>query len=126
MPRPELLPAYCPWRLFMKRSMSVLAVCLMIALLAAPAQVRAEGNAPERVCPGPAGPGTARCHAVARPNASLSPTGLSPARIISVYSFSTSSTAGAGKTIAIVDAYDDPTTESDLGVFSTQFGLPAC
>jgi subtilase family serine protease len=44
----------------------------------------------------------------------------------SVYNFSTSSTAGAGKTIAIVDAYDDPTAESDLGVFSQQYGLPAC
>ena len=35
-------------------------------------------------------------------------------------------TAGAGKTIAIVDAYDDPTAESDLAVFSSQYGLPAC
>src|SRR6185369_16495905 len=60
------------------------------------------------------------------PNVGTSPTGLSPATIKSVYSFSTSSTAGAGKTIAIVDAYDDPTAESDLAVFSSQFGLPAC
>jgi subtilase family serine protease len=58
--------------------------------------------------------------------ASTSPTGLSPATIKSVYSFSTSSTAGAGKTIAIVDAFDDPTAESDLAVFSSQYGLPAC
>jgi subtilase family serine protease len=43
-----------------------------------------------------------------------------------VYQFSTSSTAGAGKTIAIVDAFDDPTAESDLAVFSSQYGLPAC
>ena len=27
---------------------------------------------------------------------------------------------------AIVDAFDDPRAESDLGVFSSQFGLPAC
>jgi subtilase family serine protease len=58
--------------------------------------------------------------------ASSSPTGLSPATIKSVYSFPTSLTAGAGKTIAIVDAYDDPTAEADLGVFSGQYGLPAC
>ena len=58
--------------------------------------------------------------------ASTSPTGLSPATIKSVYSFSTSRTAGAGKTIAIVDAYDDPNAESDLNVFSSQYGLPAC
>jgi subtilase family serine protease len=60
------------------------------------------------------------------PLATTSPTGLSPATIKSAYSFSTASTAGAGKTIAIVDAFNDPTAESDLGVFSSQYGLPAC
>ncbi len=52
--------------------------------------------------------------------------GSRPATIKAAYGFSTSATAGAGETIAIVDAYDDPTAEADLGVFSTQFGLPAC
>jgi subtilase family serine protease len=61
-----------------------------------------------------------------RPGASTSPTGLSPATIKSVYNFPTSLTAGAGTTIGIVDAFDDPTAESDLAVFSNQFGLPAC
>lgn len=60
------------------------------------------------------------------PYAASSPSGLSPATIKSVYNFPTSSTAGAGKTIAIVDAYDDPNIESDLAVFSNQYGLPAC
>jgi subtilase family serine protease len=79
------------------------------------------------VCPGPAAEGTTRCHAwILRPMASTAPTGLSPATIKSVYNFPTSLTAGAGKTIAIVDAYDDPTAESDLNVFSQQYGLPAC
>ena len=61
-----------------------------------------------------------------RPHASSSPTGLDPATIKSAYNFPTDSTAGAGTTIAIVDAYDDPTAEGDLGVFSVQYGLPAC
>jgi subtilase family serine protease len=61
-----------------------------------------------------------------RPNASASPTGLSPATIKTVYSFPTGLTAGAGQTIGIVDAYDDPTAEADLAVFSSQYGLPAC
>lgn len=61
-----------------------------------------------------------------RPDASKAPTGLSPAQIKAAYSFSTSSTAGAGKTIAIVDAYNAPNAESDLNVFSSQYGLPAC
>jgi subtilase family serine protease len=33
---------------------------------------------------------------------------------------------GLGQTIALVDAYDDPTAEADLATFSTNFGLPAC
>lgn len=59
-----------------------------------------------------------------QPNASSSPTGLSPATIKSVYGYSTSATAGSGQTIAIVDAYDDPKIASDLTVFSNTFGLP--
>jgi subtilase family serine protease len=35
-------------------------------------------------------------------------------------------TRGAGQTIAIVDATDDPTAESDLAVYRTQYGLPPC
>ncbi|MEE4545613.1 hypothetical protein V2S66_27055 [Streptomyces sp. V4-01] len=31
---------------------------------------------------------------------------------------------GTGQTVAIVDAYDYPTAQSDLNAFSTQFGLP--
>src|SRR5258708_33555991 len=102
---------------------------LVIALeLAGQAPVSAGG--PMKVC-GPADPDAARCHAQVLPDrngdlAQPAPYGLSPAQIKSAYGFSTSSTAGAGKTIAIVDAYDDPTAESDLAVFSAQYGLPAC
>ncbi len=88
-----------------------------------------EHAAAAAVCP--ASPiGAAHCHALVatgangNPDASTSPTGLSPATIKSVYNFPTST--GAGKTIAIVDAYDDPSAESDLGVFSGQYNLPGC
>jgi subtilase family serine protease len=85
------------------------------------------GNGGKPVCPGPAAPGDTRCHAwIIRPDASASPVGLSPAAMKAAYGFSTSSTAGAGMTIAIVDAYDLPTAENDLNVFSQAFGLPAC
>jgi subtilase family serine protease len=109
---------------------SGLASSLFVGVAPSAAQGAAAG-ASARVCPGPAGPSTARCHAWVqtdgvRPFASASPTGLSPATIKAVYAFSTASTAGAGKTIGIVDAFDDPNAESDLGVFSNQFGLPAC
>ena len=33
---------------------------------------------------------------------------------------------GAGKTVAIVDAYNDPNVASDLAVYRSEFGLPAC
>src|SRR5207245_3122924 len=36
------------------------------------------------------------------------------------------SSAGNGQTVAIVDAYDDPNAASDLNVYRSQFGLPAC
>jgi subtilase family serine protease len=34
--------------------------------------------------------------------------------------------SGGGQTVAIVDAYDDPTAESDLGTYRSWFGLPPC
>jgi len=52
---------------------------------------------------------------------SATPTGLSPATIRSVYHLP--STGGTG-TIAIIDAYDDPTVLNDANVFSTYYGLP--
>ena len=57
-----------------------------------------------------------------RPNAT--PSGYGPADIRSAYALGSAS--GAGRTVAIVDAYDDPTAESDLGVYRSQYGLTAC
>ncbi len=37
-----------------------------------------------------------------------------------------SQTRGVGDTIAIVDPFDDPTAESDLAVYRSQYGLPPC
>jgi subtilase family serine protease len=73
----------------------------------------------------------AACHAkvvtddAGTPLASTSPTGLTPQDFWSAYNLPYS-TGGAGQTIAIVDAFDYPTAENDLNVFSAQFGLPAC
>lgn len=52
------------------------------------------------------------------------PTGLSPTQILGAYGFPKG--GGAGETIAIVDAYGDPTIASNLSTFSTHYGLPAC
>jgi subtilase family serine protease len=59
-----------------------------------------------------------------KPNAST-PSGYFPADLQSAYNLP-SATAGHGQTVAIVDAFDDPSAEADLGVYRSQFGLPAC
>ena len=59
-----------------------------------------------------------------RPNAS-SPQGLNPSDLQSAYKLPSAS-AGSGQTVAIVDAYNDPNAESDLAVYRSRFGLPAC
>jgi subtilase family serine protease len=53
-------------------------------------------------------------------------TAFNPTQIRHAYGFDLVSNQGAGQTIGIVDAYDDPKAEADLGVFNTQYGLPAC
>ena len=52
-------------------------------------------------------------------------TGLRSADLQSAYKLP-SGTAGAGATVAIVDAYDDPTAAADLAVYRQRYGLPAC
>lgn len=64
---------------------------------------------------------------VAEPDASTPPsTAITPSQMLSIYGFSSVSNQGSGQIIGIVDAYDDPNAEADLGVFSTQYGLPSC
>lgn len=52
--------------------------------------------------------------------------GLFPSQIKAAYNWPTRAKAGAGETIAIVDAFDNPAVEADLAVFDKQFGLPEC
>jgi subtilase family serine protease len=51
--------------------------------------------------------------------------GYMPCDLQSAYALASTS-AGAGQTVAIVDAYDDPNAEADLGVYRSTFGLSAC
>jgi hypothetical protein len=55
--------------------------------------------------------------------ATTAPTGLNPTQVRAAYGLPPNGGAG---TIAIIDAYDLPTAEKDLNVFSAQYGLPAC
>jgi hypothetical protein len=107
---------------------AALALCLLWAAGAQAANRHANFHA---VCPTPS---TAHGHCYAlvvtdrrgNPRASSAPTGLAPQAIRSAYGFPAEGALGEGETIAIVDAYDDPSAESDLSTFSAQFGLPPC
>jgi subtilase family serine protease len=52
------------------------------------------------------------------------PTGLGPSQIQSAYKLS--GLNGAGRTVALVDAYNDPNAASDLATYRKAYGLPAC
>ncbi|WP_329572636.1 S53 family peptidase [Kitasatospora sp. NBC_01266] len=56
------------------------------------------------------------------PNAT--PSGYGPSDLRSAYNLPAN--GGAGQTVAIVDAYNDPNAASDLAVYRAQYGLPAC
>jgi carboxypeptidase family protein/Kelch motif protein len=87
----------------------------------------------QSVC-GPAKPGTFSCFALRSTDtpsavhgpqgAATAPAGYGPGDLQSAYSLP--SDGGAGQTVAIVDAYDDPTAEADLAVYRQQYGLPPC
>ncbi len=50
--------------------------------------------------------------------------GLTPADLATAYGLNT--TGGAGQTVAIVDAYNDPKMNADLQTFDNQYGLAPC
>lgn len=80
------------------------------------------------VCPPGAKEDSVRCHArvivdgKGKPLTSTTPTGYGPAQIQGAYNLAGKS--AGGRTVAIVDAYDDPTAEQDLDNYSLTYGLP--
>ena len=101
---------------------------------AKPAAKSAAGPAWTRACDAPA-PGMAACDALhvnnvpehiraqgVTPNAT--PSGFGPADLRSAYT--PPANGGAGQTVAIVDAYNDPNAAADMATYRSQFGLPAC
>ncbi len=121
---------------------SVTALAVLTALATGPAQasglsrlaaprLAANTNAPCNVTPAR---DHVRCFAVVRTPASHRivaaaaqdgppSTALTPADIRSAYHLPA---AGAGETVAIVDAFGDSSAASDLATFRSFFGLPAC
>jgi subtilase family serine protease len=105
---------------------------------ASPADARAALSKYRHPCSAPARRGRAQCLALVRttkstvtavaPAVDPPPTdGYGPSDLQRAYNLTASSaSAGSGATVAIVDAYDDPNAESDLGVYRTRYGLSAC
>ncbi len=52
--------------------------------------------------------------------------GLTEEELHSAYDLPDETFPGSTQTVAIVDAYNDPTAEADLAVYDKQFGLPSC
>lgn len=84
-----------------------------------------------RVC-GDVPDGYARCLAWVRTDIqglirNSTPAGYSPNDLQTAYNLTSySSGNGSGNTVAIVDAFDDPNAASDLAIYRSQWGLPAC
>ena len=77
-----------------------------------------------RVRSGRSRPGT---KLAAQPAAAGPPQTATPAYLEQAYDLSyLSQTGGSADTVAIVDAYDDPTAEADLAMYRSTYGLPAC
>jgi subtilase family serine protease len=120
----------------------VSALALTVAFAGVASAAPASANAPAsfaNAC-GTAAPGFARCFAIQRtggtgvhalaltPNVtscSSPTTGYTPCDLQSAYNV-VNATGGSGQTVAIVDAFNDPNAESDLAVYRSTFGLPAC
>jgi len=118
------------------------ALALSALTTAAPAgaavdpQVRGQGGTSwVRACDTLAHGDTVACHALrvtstVEPVAAfgvsphLTPSGYGPSDLLGAYKLPAN--GGAGTTIAIVDAYNDPNAEADLAVYRSQYGLPAC
>lgn len=90
----------------------------------------AGGPRHREVCPDRGRRGEARCFAQIRTDVqgqvarSDAPAGYGPADLQAAYDLPVE--GGEGRTVAVVDAYDDPNAESDLAHYRSTFGLPPC
>jgi Ricin-type beta-trefoil lectin domain/Putative Ig domain len=118
---------------------AALPVLALAALPATGAAARTSGPAPgpdfRHACSAAPAPGWAECLALERTNVAsyaglvrgATPAGYGPAALQSAYNLAqASAAAGEGETVAVVDAYNDPKTTSDLAVYRSQYHLPAC
>ncbi|SCE21116.1 Putative Ig domain-containing protein [Streptomyces sp. DvalAA-14] len=98
---------------------------------ASTAGTAASGVQTQRLCATPK-QGFMSCLALARTDVAhhfgitpdATPSGFGPTDLQSAYALPSS--AGAGATVALVDAQDDPNAAADLSTYRAQYGLPAC
>lgn len=124
----------------MHRILTVVAAALLgiaFTVMASTNPVGAATPTAQRVCAASA-PGFASClswirtDAAARvaesPNARplATPAGFGPSSLLSAYNVGSAAAAnGAGVTVGIVDAFNDPNAFSDVNTYRAQFGVPA-
>jgi hypothetical protein len=96
---------------------------------------QAFGPAVRQACARPSSPQWAQCLALVRTNVvshlgaspDSPPPGYGPASLRSAYGLAgAAASSGNGRTVALVDAFDDPDAQSDLAIYRSQFGLPSC
>jgi subtilase family serine protease len=103
---------------------------LTITVINVPASAAVVPQTSHRVCAA-APVGIAACDSWvhAKPSgrsAATTPTGYGPSDLQSAYNLAAASAGnGAGVTIGIVDAFDDPTAFADVNTYRAQFGIPA-
>jgi subtilase family serine protease len=110
---------------------SLVATALAVSAPTASAAASAKLHA-THVCKSVAAKGEATCHALKMVNAKgVTPAltgppaaGIDPTELQSAYKLT--GLLSGGRTVAIVDAYGYPNLERDLGIYRSQFGLPAC
>ncbi len=107
------------------RLRAVGAMCLVVCL-GLPAGAQAKPN--KKVCAdAPAGYASCSSRVVTdakgAPAATAAPAGYGPADIRSAYTLGANNST---RTVAIVDAYDDPNAESDLATYRSHYGLSPC
>lgn len=112
-------------------AVAAITACLLLPGFAV-ADAAGAGRTPHpsrHVCSAPAH-GYLACDAILRtdsqaatPDATAG--GYGPADLQDAYKLP-SATAGTGQTVAVVDAFDQPTAESDLATYRSEFGLPPC
>jgi hypothetical protein len=117
----------------MKRSVPLAAALVAVALLGLVAGRTASAGASSPITvKAMCTVGPIRCMSVLRTdipivtNAQAAHGGYGPADLHAAYNLKTTAKAGIGQTVALVDAYDDPTIESDLATYRAYYGLPPC